>query len=674
LRVVTVLFSALAAIALGFWAGSTASPTIAVAAAAFAIVTIIAALGGRRRAPQPFAAAHATPVLSSVTMPAVASVAPKAETVTPELSTTAPEQDVQVAQPALEDEPEADVLDPEDVPSDEPVYAAAGETEVAAVEADESAADLSSAAAEQVHEDVLYTDTPVRAEPASAFAPTPEPVPAVRTPFSVQPTVVLMSLHDAAAERYDALAAHLWLQDTSTETLRLVAAFGPRVPSCEPMPLDDPILGAAARSGEAVFASLGIHASHDPASMLWRYAVPVGTPEMRGVAGVDIATPEATPSAFVLNEIAAVLRGSLTAALAIHVAHAEMETAVQLLHAAQELATGVGREELLTAALQRAMTVADASTGSVMLPDPVTGALRIFTSQGLPSQVVADASVAQGEGIAGVVYSSASPLLVEDLPGGPGARRHGVISSASIPITDDRGTLGVINVGSRSFPARLTDAYLRALGILGSQTALAMRNADAAERSWDMYLENLQALASALEANDPFRKDASRRTAVLSVALGHALGLDPDEIVSLRIAAILHDVGMGLATGSVGTTDRPLSTIDRGLVRAHPKVASDVMASVPSLERLAPIVRHHHERYDGAGYDTGLAGDAIPLGSRILAVVDAFVSMTSQRPYREALDPMEALDELAAMSGSQFDPSVVETFRRMLEEKPGLAL
>jgi HD-GYP domain-containing protein (c-di-GMP phosphodiesterase class II) len=85
------------------------------------------------------------------------------------------------------------------------------------------------------------------------------------------------------------------------------------------------------------------------------------------------------------------------------------------------------------------------------------------------------------------------------------------------------------------------------------------------------------------------------------------------------------------------------------------------------------MVRHHHERYDGTGYDTGLAGDSIPLGSRILAVVDAFVSMTSQRPYREALDVAEALDELAAMAGTQFDPAVVHVFRVLIAAEPGLA-
>jgi HD-GYP domain-containing protein (c-di-GMP phosphodiesterase class II) len=350
-----------------------------------------------------------------------------------------------------------------------------------------------------------------------------------------------------------------------------------------------------------------------------------------------------------------------------------MDAAVLLLKAAQELTSGIKGDEILTSALDRAMQLAGASTGSVMLPQGPGGALHIVASRGLSDDIVENSSVESGEGIAGTVFSTSSPLLVEDLPGRVGERRHGVQSSVSIPIMDDKGTLGVMNVGARAFPARLTDAYVRALGLLGSQTAVAMRNVSAAERSWETYLENLQALATALESDDPYRQGASRRIAALTVALGQEMGLGGDEIVSLRIAAILHDVGMGLATGSVGSTDRPLSTVDRGLVRSHPKVASDVMQQVPSLEPLAPLVRHHHERFDGDGYDTGLAGSSIPLGSRILAITDAFVAMTSARPYRDALGPEAALDELNNGSGAQFDPAVVESFISLLAKRPDLA-
>jgi HD-GYP domain-containing protein (c-di-GMP phosphodiesterase class II) len=149
--------------------------------------------------------------------------------------------------------------------------------------------------------------------------------------------------------------------------------------------------------------------------------------------------------------------------------------------------------------------------------------------------------------------------------------------------------------------------------------------------------------------------------------------LEPTDLQSLHVAAILHDIGMGMAAGSLGASSRPLSTIDWGLLRAHPRVAAEVLSQLPALEAVVPIVYHHHEHFDGHGYDGGLAGEEIPLGSRILAVVDAYVSMTGERPYRRASTPKEALNELNAKSGSQFDPEVVQSLQRLLTENPDLA-
>ncbi len=626
-----------------------ASTVAAVAAVALVLLAIVIATSRRRRkdravatAPHAAESAADAPVASTI---AATEVAP---------TVAAGEGAVSSTGPAAPPDAVGDAAQPE---------AGVGAAEVAMRKDDMSV----------VTEDACAGDAADVTPPEpDDSAEEPARIPVVRTPFSVQPAVVLMSLYDAVSCRFDTYAAHLWLEDRPTDTLRLVAAFGPRVPSNEPVALSDPILGASARTRTAVLAKVDGGVAASRTGSVWRYAVPVGTPEVRGVAAVDVASAT-EPSAVLLNEVSAVLRGSLTAALAVHVARSEMDAAILLLQAAQDLASGMRGEDVLTAALDRAMEMSGASTGSVMLPNDADGELRIVTSRGLSSDVVATTRVGANEGIAGTVYTSAAPMLVEDLPGRSGHRRHGVMSAASVPIADAQGALGVINVGSRAFPARLTDAYVRALSILGAQTAVAMRNADAAQRSWDLYLENLQVLASALESDDPFRCGASQRTARLCVALGEALGLEGEDLISLRIAAILHDVGMGLATGSVGSTDRPLSTVDRGLVRSHPKVASDVLMQVPSLEGVAPVVRHHHERFDGDGYDTGLSGASIPLGSRILAVVDSFVAMTSPRPYRDALGSAAALEELDRGGGTQFDPAVVEAFVTLMADHPELA-
>jgi HD-GYP domain-containing protein (c-di-GMP phosphodiesterase class II) len=109
------------------------------------------------------------------------------------------------------------------------------------------------------------------------------------------------------------------------------------------------------------------------------------------------------------------------------------------------------------------------------------------------------------------------------------------------------------------------------------------------------------------------------------------------------------------------------------MLKAHPVVAAQVLGDVPSLAKVVPLVYHHHEWYDGHGYVTGLAGEDIPTGSRLLAVADAFVAMTSDRPYRRAMTVETALSELYAKAGTQFDPAAVEGLRAVLEEHPDLA-
>jgi HD-GYP domain-containing protein (c-di-GMP phosphodiesterase class II) len=505
-------------------------------------------------------------------------------------------------------------------------------------------------------------------------APAPEPVLHVRTPYSADAAVVLDSLLDATSRSYDVLGVHLWLRDEGTHTVRLIRAAGSRRPPATPVSCVDPVLGVAAEEGSALFRAIERLGEGGQQGAVWRYALPVGTGDTRGVAGIDVKAGEEAPSADALNSITSSLRGPLTAAVALHVAQSEMETAAVLLAAVGELSAGEDPAEVMRMALARAMQVSHASTGSVMLPDEESGMLRIVAADGLPRDVVETAGMREGEGIAGWVYASGTPLLVEDLPGQPSGRRHGVLSSVTVPIGEGDDRLGVLNVGSRVFPARFTDGYIRALGILGAQTAVALRAARERRRTADLYLANLRALAAALEAATACQPGASSRSADLAVAIGRSLELPEEELRSLEIAAVLHDLGMWLSAGGVGASERPLSTVDRGLVRAHPGVGADVLEQVPSLRDVAPIVYHHHEHFDGKGYDVGLSGEDIPLGSRIIAVADAFLAMTADRPYRDRRSVQAALDELSATSGSQFDPAVVEAFVRLIRENPDLAL
>ncbi|HSK48755.1 MAG TPA: HD domain-containing phosphohydrolase [Coriobacteriia bacterium] len=479
-------------------------------------------------------------------------------------------------------------------------------------------------------------------------------------PSGVGPREVLEAFLLSCQPAGEVLSAHLWLMDQATQTMRLVEAVGSAKPNSEPMAVARSILGAAATGEQAVLSSNVRMARDDEELPVWRYAVPLRAGSARGAAAVDIVAEE--PDEAFLIGISEHLHGALAAALAIHVARTETAAAEALLEAAGEIVRLVDPQSIVESALQRALALSNSESGSVMLLES-DGGMRIRASRGLPEHVVSEAVVREGDGIAGMVLATGQALVVEDLQGKGGrARRHGVKSAVAVPIADDEGLLGVLNVGSREFHARFSASHRATLESLGRIVAMALRNAWALSSSRELYLDTVKALALALETKDPYSYGSTERVYDLSTAIGKRLGLSERENRALGVAALLHDIGM-VAAGNVGCLgDRPLTTVERGLLKLHPVIAADVLSQAAALKDAVPIVYHHHEHYDGHGYVLGVAGEAIPVGARVLAVADAYVSMTSPRSYREPFSHADALFELEDKAGTQFDPRVVRAF------------
>lgn len=490
----------------------------------------------------------------------------------------------------------------------------------------------------------------------------------VRVPPSVETQVVLACLQEAAGCAGHVVAAHLWLADERSGTLRLIDATGPFAPADTPIGYED--ADPIARSFGTMtvrYAPVARMRIGGQETTTWRWAMPLKAGDTAGIAAIDIHTA-GEPDMSCLPERTALLRGSLTGALALYVADQRLATALSLVDTARELSRVLDPHEVLETALSRAMDVAGAQTGSIMLADPETRRLTIAVSRGLPDDVVHQTELGEGEGIAGWVLASGQPLLVEDLAGRrSAARRHGVRSAASVPLADDDGVLGVLNVGMRSYPGGFTDAHLEAIALLGKQTATAYRNARAVAESREIHFETLKALAIALETKDPYSGGGTERVLRYAESLGHVFRLPSDQQYALRIAALLHDIGMSSAGEGVRHCDRPLTTIERALLKLHPHIAAEILEEAPALRSVVPMVYHHHEWFDGHGYADGLSGEAIPLGARILAVADAYVAMTSERPYRAARSSSEALTELKKKAGTQFDPLVVSALADILQ-------
>jgi putative nucleotidyltransferase with HDIG domain len=178
----------------------------------------------------------------------------------------------------------------------------------------------------------------------------------------------------------------------------------------------------------------------------------------------------------------------------------------------------------------------------------------------------------------------------------------------------------------------------------------------------------LTTLSRAIEARDPYTRGHSARVTTIAEAIARRLGWDDERLELLHLGGRLHDVGkLGVSEEVLAKRGR-LDEEELAQIREHPKLGARILLRVATLRGALPYVLYHHERWDGGGYPTGRAGEEIPLEARVLAVADAFDAMTSDRPYRPALDRDEALAEVARCSGTQFDPEIVRVFLELFAE------
>lgn len=181
------------------------------------------------------------------------------------------------------------------------------------------------------------------------------------------------------------------------------------------------------------------------------------------------------------------------------------------------------------------------------------------------------------------------------------------------------------------------------------------------------YKATLRALANAIEARDPYTRDHVDRVNAYAQAMAKDLRWDDERREMLEFGAILHDIGKIQVFESILRKTGPLAAKEWKDMRQHPIVGAKMIEDIPFLAPAVPMVLHHHERWDGTGYPDKLSGQDIPEEARLLAVVDAFDAMTSDRPYRAAIDVETAYALVVAEAGKQFDLSMVESFKRCWE-------
>jgi putative nucleotidyltransferase with HDIG domain len=243
---------------------------------------------------------------------------------------------------------------------------------------------------------------------------------------------------------------------------------------------------------------------------------------------------------------------------------------------------------------------------------------------------------------------------------GPGeAKSDAGVSAAAVPLSGENtpmGALVAIQIGAR---AAFDPAEVHALSTLAALASASLRNADLRDAQRNFFAHMTELVVTALDAHLDQQSGHGTRVAQYANRLGRELQLDEQQLHRLHFASLLHDIGML-------RIDRALLGNDKACEK-HPQIGARMLERIRLWEDVAPIVLHHHERFDGEGYPEGLVGEAIPLEARIIAVCESFDVMVSNSSCTIATDPPGALREIVEGAGSQFDPEVAEAFASLVE-------
>ncbi|MDR5683485.1 MAG: HD domain-containing phosphohydrolase [Armatimonadota bacterium] len=341
------------------------------------------------------------------------------------------------------------------------------------------------------------------------------------------------------------------------------------------------------------------------------------------------------------------------------------------LEAGRELAASLRQtynlREVCVRATERAADLMRADHSALALLDPEGESLTLCHVQG-PLEALANASFPLS-GVLAEVIGSGRPRRIDWPQGDPiFSERAGFGSTLIVPLGGPPSAIGALCVARRSAGEAFDDLDLRRLQTLADPVADAIGRAQAAGNLERAYIDVVLALARAMDAHDALGSGHGSAVAHWAEAVARRLGCSDQESRDVRWAALLHNVGKVGVPEEILRKTSPLSKDEAALLRQYPVIGAEMLRPAPGLRRVAELVRHQQERWDGTGYPDGLRGEEIPLGSRIIAVADAYNAMTEHRRYKVARGHAEAASELRRGAGAQFDPNVVKVFLDLLAE------
>jgi len=352
---------------------------------------------------------------------------------------------------------------------------------------------------------------------------------------------------------------------------------------------------------------------------------------------------------------------------------AELEALFDL---SSQLRSANTTEDLYPILVHHAVDLLRADHGALTLLSPDGKTFTHVYTIGVPSETPGATFAASGS-LPSRVVQAGTPYLADDFAeetqsGQLGASREAyrVLGPLAVAaLRSEREVIGTIAVGRARDGQRqpFTDADVRLLKGLAEIGGTAIHRSRLHQTLEESYIHMVLTLARAMDARDVYTGGHSERLARWAEAVARRLGCRGEETQDIRWGALLHDIGKIGVPDSVLRKPGPLTDAEWAVMQRHPVTGEEILRPVERMQRVATLIRHHHEKWDGTGYPDRLREEAIPLGARILTIVDAYSAITDERPYKPARSHEEAVAELRRCAGTQFDPRVVEAFCQALE-------
>jgi len=343
------------------------------------------------------------------------------------------------------------------------------------------------------------------------------------------------------------------------------------------------------------------------------------------------------------------------------------------------IADSLDLHRTLEVVLDQVCAQLDVDAAQVLVLDEHTLTLECVATRGFQGYEVQSLRLRLGQGHAGRAALERRLVVAPDLAREEGARVPRVaderfVAYAAAPLIAKGQVQGVLEVFHRA-PLEQDAGWTDFLLTLAEQTVIAIDNAQlyqGLQRSNTelllAYDATIEGWSRALDLRDKETEGHSQRVTALSLRLAQGLGMAGEELVQMRRGALLHDIGKMGVPDAILLKPGPLSEEEWVVMRRHPASAYDLLAPVPYLRPALDIPYCHHEKWDGTGYPRNLRGEQIPLAARIFAVADVYDALSSDRPYRPAWPAERVRAHLASLSGTHFDPAVVDTFLHLLTE------